>query len=143
MATSTDGIVWTKYNDPSTNEPEFAESDPVFRANGSGWDVGLVWQPNVVCTDEGWVMVYKGAESVSTGQFEHGLAVSEDGVHWRRPFVGPSFSAADTPGGMHIWYTNLVYADGTYYLFYELAKDANSGRTKVYVAVGDEPITAP
>jgi predicted GH43/DUF377 family glycosyl hydrolase len=143
MATSPDGIVWTKYNDPTTNDPRFAESDPVFRADGSGWDAALVWQPNVVQTDSGLVMLYKGAASVSTGQFEHGVAVSEDGVHWKQPFVGPSFSAVDTPGGMHIWYTNLAYVDGEYFLFYELAKDANSGRTKVYVALGNMPIPAP
>ena len=38
MATSSDGVHWQKYNDPSTNDPAFVESDPVLKVSAEGWD---------------------------------------------------------------------------------------------------------
>ncbi|MGH2582911.1 MAG: hypothetical protein ACRDFQ_08445 [Anaerolineales bacterium] len=43
-ATSPDGIIWTKYNDPGTSEPPFAESDPVIIGSGS-WDLSKADRP--------------------------------------------------------------------------------------------------
>ncbi|MEJ2196191.1 MAG: hypothetical protein P8X73_15210, partial [Ignavibacteriaceae bacterium] len=36
-ATSVDGISWTKYNDPATTSPPYADSDPVLKAGPSSW----------------------------------------------------------------------------------------------------------
>ncbi len=44
MATSTDGINWVKYDDPSTIEPPFLNSDPVLKPGLAGeWDDGWVF----------------------------------------------------------------------------------------------------
>jgi hypothetical protein len=59
LATSADGINWTKYDDPSTTEAPYAKSDPVLQPSPSGWDA-----EDVICsvmkTDTGWEMLYQG-----------------------------------------------------------------------------------
>jgi hypothetical protein len=59
LATSADGINWTKYDDPSTTEAPYAESDPVLQPIPSGWGA-----EDVICsvmkTNTGWEMLYKG-----------------------------------------------------------------------------------
>ncbi|MCI0397088.1 MAG: hypothetical protein L0332_14195 [Chloroflexi bacterium] len=54
LATSADGIQWTKYDDPATTEARYAGSDPVFGPGPAGdWDSRTVWQPRVVQTTDG------------------------------------------------------------------------------------------
>jgi predicted GH43/DUF377 family glycosyl hydrolase len=53
MATSPDGIIWNKYDDPSTTEAPFAESDPVLQPGPSGWEKFGV-DCSVLKTDTGW-----------------------------------------------------------------------------------------
>jgi hypothetical protein len=45
-ATSTDGIMWTKYDNPATTNPPYAESDPVLVPGSPGTydDEGLYFQ---------------------------------------------------------------------------------------------------
>ena len=72
MATSSDGIHWEKYNDPATNAPAFAESDPVLQVSEDGWDSKRVIDPNVVQTPEGFEMIYlatSGARKFAPGEF--------------------------------------------------------------------------
>ncbi|MBK9054313.1 MAG: hypothetical protein IPL78_26410 [Chloroflexi bacterium] len=131
-ATSADGRVWTKYDDPATTEAPYAESDPIFTGSTeTAWDSGSVYQPRVQYTPDGWVMLYAANRNALTSTPpKHGLAISQDGLTWTRTDGAVIDAAALNGGG--IWYTELLYQDGTYFLFFELGK---AGRgTEVYLA---------
>jgi predicted GH43/DUF377 family glycosyl hydrolase len=125
MATSPDGINWTKYNDPETTDNLYADSDPVFLpSDESGtWDQYSVSDPNVWQTPDGWVMLY--ASSVSNG-VQVGYALSDDGIHWRRS-QAPLQAFEEIPNKTALWSTELVYYDGIYYLFGEVKTGQFSG----------------
>jgi predicted GH43/DUF377 family glycosyl hydrolase len=115
FATSTDGINWTKYNDPQTAEQLFAESDPVLAADVD-WEQNTVDRPRVVKSPDGWVMIYQA------GLIEmRGLAISDDGVNWEKYPENPIFHQEVFPiPRAKTWDTNLLYQDGTYYYFMEV-----------------------
>jgi len=71
-ATSTDGVVWTKY-----------PSNPVFNT-GSGWDGSGVSSPSVVYDGITYHMWYSGNNGA---EWKIGYATSPDGINWTRyPF---------------------------------------------------------
>ena len=116
LATSSDGINWTKYNDPATTEDEFAESDPVFTGSEE-WEGKRVDRPRVVKSPDGWVMIYQGGATVE----KRGLAISNDGILWEKYPANPIFHQDVFPiPRARTWDTNLLYHDGTYYYFMEL-----------------------
>ncbi len=129
MATSPDGINWTKYDDPETTDSVYAESDPVFRpSNERGkWDERAVSDPLLLQTPDGWVLLY--ASSIGNG-VQVGYALSDDGVHWRRS-KGALQTFEEIPNKTALWSTELVYHDGIYYLFGEVKTGQFSG---IYVA---------
>lgn len=138
MATSADGITWEKYDDPAT-EGAFADSDPVLLPGsldeGNVWDQRNVFQPRVVHSDDGFVMVYTSSNTVTDPQTirqKVGLAVSDDGLNWRRS-RGAVIDAADA-GGSAIWWTELAHDGDRYYLFIELGTGTV---TEVYLATHD------
>ena len=131
LATSPDGITWTKYNDPATTEAPFAESDPVFMPGEEGaWDEGQALQPRVVASPEGYVMLYSAGSAVNGSGAELGYAVSQDGINWER-VSEPIFSHTRVSGGRAIWFTEFLYQDDVYYLFFELG---TGGNTEIYLA---------
>ncbi len=131
-ATSKDGIHWTKYKDTTQTDPRFAESSPVLTGTGqdTDWDGGGVYQPGVQKTADGWVMLYKGVNQ-KTQDLPNGYALSTDGIHWTRASQNPILTVKAIDGGHGLWFTNLVYHDNTYYLYFELGKGAS---TDIYVA---------
>lgn len=88
-ATSLDGLTWTKHNDPATDQRALSSSDPVFRNSPSTWS-HYINVPNVLPTDEGWLLVYQGVPSDSS-QFGIGLARSSDGIAWTDDPANPYF----------------------------------------------------
>ncbi|MBM3235841.1 hypothetical protein FJZ31_06035 [Candidatus Poribacteria bacterium] len=80
-ATSTDGIHWTKYNDPATTAPPFQFSDPVLQTGAPGaFDAPNIHTPSVLKTASGYEMWYTGYGDL--GQI--GYATSKDGIHWTK-----------------------------------------------------------
>ncbi len=131
MATSPDGITWTKYDDPTTTEAPFAESDPVFMPGEDGdWDERQVFQPRVVSSPDGFVMLYGAGRAVNGSNAKFGYAISEDGIEWER-VTEPIFDHTAVSGGRAIWFTEFLYQDGIYYLFFELG---TGGNTEIYLA---------
>jgi hypothetical protein len=131
MATSPDGITWTKYDDPATTEAPLAESDPVLASGESGnWDQFNVLQPRVVSSPEGFVMLYSSGPTVNGSGALIGYAVSEDGINWQR-VTEPIFDHTRVSGGRAIWFTEFLYQDNVYYLFFELG---TGGNTEIYLA---------
>jgi predicted GH43/DUF377 family glycosyl hydrolase len=90
LATSKDGITWTKYNNPVTTQHPFAESDPVMMTGKPGdWDSELVLSCVVLKYPGGFGMYY------SCGAF--GYATSSDGIHWKRYRKNPVYTLDDDP----------------------------------------------
>ena len=118
-ATSLDGITWTKYNNPTTIEPKFANSDPVFTVGEAGsWDRAMVAGNIVQYGDHGWEMFYGGADD-NTYSFSVGYATSEDGIAWTHFGDGPVLIPPE--GYVQIIPTSFVIVDGTYYLYYAMS----------------------
>jgi len=96
LATSPDGITWTKYDDPATTTTPFSESDPILKPGADGtWDSAMVWEGQVRRTNCGWELYYSGATSLSEGSI--GYATSENGIHWVKDVSNPIYEAADDP----------------------------------------------
>jgi hypothetical protein len=107
MATSPDGITWTKYDDPTTTQAPFAESDPVMQPGPSAWDSDLV-QCRVLKTDKGWEMFYLGWDGASIAAT--GYAFSPDGVQWSKYADNPILDR-------YLFYPFAIKVGSTYYLY--------------------------
>lgn len=120
MATSADGVNWTKYNDESTKEKPFLESDPIFTPDKSGaWDAGWVHQPRVFHENDQWIMIYRGTKTTTGEKMAIGMAASEDGIHWNRSESNPLFIPRDIPKAGYLWFHNALLIDDMLYLFIE------------------------
>ena len=120
-ATSTDGINWTKYDDPSTSEDPFAHSDPVLKPGPLGveWDFNAVLEPAVIKAGNNYEMYYVG-ESFSCSFINY--ARSYDGINWLKSISNPvlhrrtdsGFRIDQYYGGsavlrddiVHLWYSS-------------------------------------
>jgi predicted GH43/DUF377 family glycosyl hydrolase len=87
LATSTDGISWTKYDDPLTTDPPYAESDPVLVPTPGTWDAQIVYHPNVILNNSTYEMWYVAMGNI-TGQ-NVGYATSADGINWDKDSSNP------------------------------------------------------
>ncbi len=100
LATSTDGIIWKKYNDPATTQHPFADSDPVLMTGNPGdWDVDLVLTGMVNPLQDGFEMYYHGEVSKDVKWFigSLGYATSRDGIHWEKYKNNPVYTVEDDP----------------------------------------------
>lgn len=136
LATSEDGITWTKYDNPETTDEPFTNSDPVLTpADDEGaWDREHVLQPSVAVTEDGWVMMYKAFTGAQQDQ-SLGFAISEDGIEWERATEEPIFSNSDIRQ-RRMWFTRMVHHDGVYYLYLELQRNYQS-QTDIYAGTLD------
>jgi predicted GH43/DUF377 family glycosyl hydrolase len=137
MATSSDGITWTKYDDPETSEFLYTESDPVLMPPEGVHDVN---QPMVEITPDGWVMVFRQVDFSGTPpQMSLNYALSDDGIDWQIASETPFWGRTTVPNSMGFWYTAMEYQDYTYYLYVE----AGVGRgTNIYVATHEGALTS-
>jgi hypothetical protein len=89
---------------------------------------GWVHQPRVRPLDDGWILFYRteGGSDMALG-----YATSTDGVHWERPIVNPVLTAQAVKGGRSFWFTNVVYYEDTYFLYWEVEKSLS---TEIYLA---------
>lgn len=134
MATSDDGINWTKYDDPSTTEAPYAESDPVMIAE-LDWEGSGIHQSHVMSTDDGYVMIYRGT-GTGNNTMRLGVATSTDGLIWERQ-ESPIFAPYNVEGGVNFWFHNALYHDGTYYLYVEIGPDNSPSQTNIYATTYD------
>lgn len=125
LATSTDGIHWERRATPVLSPAE-------------GWESGWVHQPRVVQTPEGWVMFYRGTQNGPNMAL--GFATSADGVVWERSSLNPILSAKEVPKARAFWFTNLLYHEGTYFLFWEVGIGQI---TEIYLSTHEGPLTTP
>jgi predicted GH43/DUF377 family glycosyl hydrolase len=126
MATSPDGITWTKYDDPMTTDELFAESDPLLLGdNQTG-----IHQPIVFQTDDGYLMFYRTFRIGRMGSMLVHAAVSEDGIAWT-PLQDDPVWDGTTIGNLTsgFWFTAAAELDGTYYLYVE---EGSMGGTDIF-----------
>ncbi|MBE0648956.1 MAG: T9SS type A sorting domain-containing protein [Bacteroidales bacterium] len=96
MATSQDGITWTKYNDPNTSLPPYAESDPVLNEGTTGqWDEYAAWLCSVIHIHGYYEMYYSGYSPAS--DWNIGYAWSNDGITWEKWPENPVYTIQDDP----------------------------------------------
>lgn len=120
MATSPDGVHWTKYNDPATADALHSESDPVFTAADVPWMPDTAHQPRVVLTPDGFAMLYRTYNGRQQ-DMAMGLAFSDDGLYWRNASDEPVLKWNDRSVLSQLWYSALAYANGDYYGYFEIA----------------------
>ena len=99
LATSTDGVNWTK------------GSGAVLQATADAWDSTEVRYPSVVNNGGNYLMVYQGTGAGTA----LGLATSTDGMNWTK-----HSGAVLTTQGVHSAYVpgTLLYLSGQYVLYY-------------------------
>jgi predicted GH43/DUF377 family glycosyl hydrolase len=120
LATSTDGVTWTKQQQPVL----VAEAD---------WEDGSLDRPRVAVTPDGLVMVYAGRDLT-----DRGVAWSGDGMTWERDGQAPVLTDADLPVGKRCWDAALIYRDGTLTYYLEIGGTGASG-TQVHRLLADLP----
>ena len=130
LAISEDGFSWTKHDDPETEDV----SDPLLVAGEDGdWDDTGVYDPQVVVTDEGFVMSYfVRRPGTSAPVYEAGLAYSDDGLAWEKDPDG-AYLSSQRQGFGGIFLSALVHHDDEYILYFD-GQRASGGTTAFYVS---------
>ncbi len=113
LAFSTDGITWEKYNDPTTTDAPYSESDPIMEPELT-WEGRSLGRPEVVQTADGWIMLYEGGGGNQTG-----LAISQDGIHFARDAANPILTRDNMVNGFTFFQGALFYENNTYYYLIE------------------------
>lgn len=120
-ATSADGITWTKYDDPSTPDQPFAESDPVLSPGAPGsWDDDRVAMPCVILIDTVYHMWYMGADNPDPNAGAIGHAISIDGITWEKDENNPVLNVGP-PGSWEdewVWDPCVVFDGNAYHMWY-------------------------
>lgn len=111
LATSDDGILWTK-----------ALENPVFAPESSNeWENGAVYAPSVVWDEDQFVMFYVGLNAVTfLDAMRIGMATSTDGISWSRaqsePVLDIGAPGAWDEGGPFV--PSVLVLDHTYMMWY-------------------------
>jgi len=125
-ATSSDGLVWQKFDDPTTTSGAFAASDPVMHRGVCGPGTALaLYQPQVELAPGGYVGAV-GAYGISDEFAVFGLT-STDVTTWQCGSTEPILQASDIPGskGLHAL-ASVALDDGRVALFVESLGDKHS-----------------
>ena len=120
-ATSLDGTIWTKNNDPSTSNPPFAESDPVLNPGTAGsWDDDRVALPCVILIDTLYHMWYTGADNPDPNEGAIGHAISSDGISWEKDADNPVLNAGSSGSwdDVWVWDPSVVFDGSIYHMWY-------------------------
>ena len=127
MATSPDGVNWTKYDDPAVTSTRFAASDPIFWPKDTGWsESNQLKYPRLKVTPDGWLLFYRTASGALGGRSQIGVAASSDGITWTRIQDEPIFEVAHHASWSVVWVPNVVFANDKYYMFIELIRNSKS-----------------
>ncbi len=136
-AYSSDGINWTKYNDPATTEHPYADSDPVFTGSGESWDEINRQQPTVIKKDSLFEMWYSGIGNNSNFPRQNfGYAHSSDGINWvaeSQPVLINSLGAFDNS----LLAPNVILGDDQIYRMWYTGYGGSPLRWRIGYAASD------
>ncbi|GJM41687.1 MAG: hypothetical protein DHS20C20_19690 [Ardenticatenaceae bacterium] len=118
LAFSDDGISWEKYDDPTTSEAPYGESDPVLEPILE-WEGKWLGRPEVVQSADGLVMLYEGSGGNQTG-----LAVSQDGILFERYAANPILTQDNMVEGFTFFQGAFFHENDIYFYLIE----AGNGR---------------
>jgi predicted GH43/DUF377 family glycosyl hydrolase len=122
MATSTDGLTWTR------------RDEPVLTAILESWELTALDRPRVARVDDGrYVMLYAGRTLT-----DRGVAWSDDGVTWTRDGEAPAVSKDMYPVPGDAWDAALVHRDGVLSYYLEIGFATSTG-TEIYRATAPVP----
>jgi hypothetical protein len=100
MATSTDGVTWTKYDDPATDERAFDDSDPLLHTQSTGgWNRDFISIYDIWQAGDGWHIFHLAGYWEIVGEISHAYATSPDGIAWEWYPVTPLWTE-DLPDSM-------------------------------------------
>jgi predicted GH43/DUF377 family glycosyl hydrolase len=132
MATSSNGFTWKKYNDPSTKEHPFADSDPVMVTGKPGvWDAEGNTLGYVSMNSGGFEMYYSGRGLPNPNKsfswhVSIGYATSLDKIHWKKYDQNPIYTLKDDPysdilgpNAMGIQTPKLLFRDSLCLMYYD------------------------
>lgn len=144
LATSPDGIQWTKYDNPETTDAPYANSDPVMKLGDLGhWDSERTYEPMVMKTDSGYFMFYGGIKApiTNTQKLQIGFAYSTDGIQWNRdennPIIKDDHSMVEWGTGIYNG-TALYYDDKFHYWFACFNTPPHQARPQIGYAISDD-----
>ena len=128
LATSADGVTWTKRDDPATTDPDRAESDPVISPGLCGAiDSRATQQPRLLVDGERLVAAYAGYAGALTSRPAVALAESlDEGVTWRCLSPASALDPAGLPTGPGVHAIAPFSRDGTPALLVEWLADDGS-----------------
>lgn len=142
LATSNDGVHWTKYS-----------SNPILdTGKANSWNQFSVHCPIVWTEQDSWKMLFTGCDSPYSRHYQVGLAESSDGIKWEEFKENPVYdnqnaSTRNLYGQFETEAWGLLHEKGRYYLFYNsvTAKPrqvylAESSDLKSWKAVSNNPI---
>jgi predicted GH43/DUF377 family glycosyl hydrolase len=145
LATSTDGITWTKNG-----------GNPVLAFGAAGkWDDAVVGSPLVWKEDSTWYMLFNGARAGGVAHI--GLATSSDGIAWTRYDANNPVMAAGSAGAWDDFLlspgTLMLKEENVYYLYYEGSASSDQATRQIGLATssdlhtwtrsGNNPIITP
>jgi predicted GH43/DUF377 family glycosyl hydrolase len=113
VATSTDGIHWTKYT-----------NNPILLSEYS-WEGTGIYYPSVIKENDQFKMIYMNASADAFG-----IATSTDGIHWTKTGSNPFFKKANTADDWaeyDIAYPHLMKIGTEYRIYYSGIGDGASG----------------
>ena len=120
-ATSSDGLTWTK------------DENPVLEPH-SAWEGTSLDRPRVVRDGDRYVMVYSGSDLT-----DRGVAFSNDGITWERDGEAPAITMDGFPVDGRSWDAALVERDGVLAYYLEIGTATASIGTEIYRATAPVP----
>lgn len=123
LATSADGVHWTKYNNEATAGAPYAASDPVIKVGAEGeWDSHRIFGTIVLPTATGYEAWYQGVKPpFNTSTPCHiGFATSENGIDWEKWPNNPVFvDAPEIVSWGKTYYTgSILYFEDYYHMWF-------------------------
>jgi predicted GH43/DUF377 family glycosyl hydrolase len=127
VATSNDGISWTKY-----------PGNPVL-APGSGWDSYHIYTGPVVKDEDSYLMWYSGQQFPSTVKI--GLATSSDGFSWSKYEGNPvlDIGPSGTWDSAYVFASSIAEKGGQLLMWYWGGSNAGGGTENMGLAISVVP----
>lgn len=135
MATSDDGISWTKYS-----------GNPVFDLGPLGsWDADSVGDPCVIFENNQYKMWYVGqifGGTPADDKYQIGYATSPDGIHWTRYSGNPILTTGSLGSwdDRRVWRPSVISTGSGYMMYYRGAAVIEGSPAKAGVATSPDGI---
>ena len=128
LATSEDGVHWTKYS-----------GNPIIRSGVDEFDLRSAWDPQVIVDEGTWWMYYAGMGS----SINVCMATSNDGINWTKSSGNPILNSSLSEGvwnGLDVR-PKGVFKEGGIYRMYLVGKSGDVTRRSMGLATSTDGVT--